>query len=492
MLSELSIRLIQDKKIANIRQNAFSVPLFFRYLKDKYLFGSEDMASHSKHQDRREIFNIAIRPLLQFAAINNNIDLYSSLDHFLFNSYICPVEDIDWFRQAFWDVNSYGLSIARSLRDSDNLRHSKINSKSVKKILFIFKGPFRLAHADVLKDFLLNIKSDKSYEVQLLLLDHPPFDLPNIKIISFWKVQTVAQKLSMYIHLCRQNNYYNIVWVACVQNLSLYMGLRLSSNQSYWTMKRHSIIFPEVTKYATFISQYRNKVYNNVFWFGGRYRLNAKTTQLSKTQICQKYGDKVFALKDKFVYGSLTRDQKYQNLEYWKGIELLLLESSKSVFIYGASTLTDTVSRYINESKILTRNTINFGWLKGNTTDIASLIQVYVDTIPFGSGLTAAECILAGGCYLGVLSEINKEASFTNILFDAINLCSKTNVPYNTPMESLGIFSDYTSCIKQAKKLQHDKQKAYKLHVMQKRLLTNLNNLGQKYFTDDYLQYFLN
>ena len=138
MLSELSIRLIQDKKIANIRKNASSVPLFFRYLKDTYSFGSEDMASHSKHQDRREIFNIAIRPLLQFAAINNNIDLYSSLDHFLFKSYICPAEDIDWFRQAFWDVNSYGLSIARSLRDSDNLRHSKINSKSVKKILFIF------------------------------------------------------------------------------------------------------------------------------------------------------------------------------------------------------------------------------------------------------------------------------------------------------------------------------------------------------------------
>ena len=269
------------------------------------------------------------------------------------------------------------------------------------------------------------------------------------------------------------------------------MGLGLGEKQTYWTMKRHSIVFPEITKYATFISQYRNKIYNGTLWYGGRYRLKAIPTTKSKKDILQKFDEKILlAIDNNFVFGSLARDQKYQDLAYWQGIEKLLSKSSKSIFIYGAKSLTEQVQTYINNSIFLKKKSINFGWLKGNTADIASLIQVYIDTIPFGSGLTAAEAVLSNGCYLGVLTEINKEASFTNILVDAYNLASNKKLKYNKPMHSYGIFSDFDECIEYAFQLRNNIDATSRLHLVQKKLLLNLDTVGAEFFTSDYLKYF--
>ena len=168
-------------------------------------------------------------------------------------------------------------------------------------------------------------------------------------------------------------------------------------------------------------------------------------------------------VSNNFVFGSLARSQKYQSLQYWKGIEFLLLNSNESIFIYGSNDLPIYIKQYILSSDLLRNNTINFGWLNGKTADIASLIQIYIDTIPFGSGLTAAECILSGGCYLGTLSEINKEASFTNVLTDAINLSSNINLQYNKSAPSCGIFASFNETLNFAIHLRGKPEKVIQL-----------------------------
>ena len=139
---------------------------------------------------------------------------------------------------------------------------------------------------------------------------------------------------------------------------------------------------------------------------------------------------------------------------------------------------------------MLKKRSFNFGWLKGNTADIASLIDIYVDTIPFGSGLTAAECILSNGCYLGTISHINKEASFTNILTDALNLVNDNKVPYNSNIPDCGLFVDFNECIDHASSLYNDNQKKLNLRNVQVKLLKNLDKLGSEHFSKDYLQFF--
>ena len=140
-----------------------------------------------------------------------------------------------------------------------------------------------------------------------------------------------------------------------------------------------------------------------------------------------------------------------------------------------AHKIYQSCKKYIFNSNVLSKKSINFGWLDGKTADIASLIQIYVDTIPFGSGLTSAECVLGGGCYLGTLSEINKEASFTNVLVDALNISSKKQYSYNSNLPECGIFKTFDECISAALELSQNVDKASRLHQLQKTILMNLD-----------------
>ena len=201
---------------------------------------------------------------------------------------ICPIEDIDWFSKAFWDVNSYGLTLARKL--SQYLKTKKditrISGSQRKNILFVFKGPFSLAHSNVLNDLLNgSIEACQNTDIYLLLLDNPAIQIPNVKVFSFANLSLTSHKLEKFIALTRKVAFHNIVWVACIQNLALYMGIDLSRHSTYWTMKRHSIVFPEINRYATFISQHRNTNYNGAFWYGGRYRLKVVPTIKDKISI---------------------------------------------------------------------------------------------------------------------------------------------------------------------------------------------------------------
>ena len=495
MYSDLHLKLIQDQTILKYKPDCKSIYGYFAYLQEAYGFGSDSMATMEKNITRKIIFDIALRPVLQYCLNTSNVNLYSIIDHFLFKAYICQIEDLKWFSNAFWDVNSYGLAIARNLSKSikAEIRRKEERSKE-KKILIVFKGPLILAHSKVLQDFLDGASSKRDQpEIHLLLIDNKSVEIKNVIVKSLASINdgSTIDKLSEFVKYCKYHDFYNIIWVASIQNLTLYMGLGMAKNQTYWTMKRHSIVFPEVTKYATFISQYRNQFYNNVFWFGGRYRLKAEASTKTNHEILRKFDPKILSIiQKKFVFGSLARSQKYQKLDYWKGIEYLLHKCPDSVFVFGTQNLSSDINLYIKSSKILQARTINFGWLNGETADIASLIQVYIDTIPFGSGLTAAECILSKGCYLGTISEINKEASFTNILTDSINLVSKHKVSYDESLNSIGIFSSYSDCINYAIALKSNPKLLLKMHSLQKYLLKNLDALGEKYFFEDYVNFF--
>ena len=78
------------------------------------------------------------------------INLYSEIAHLLFINYIRRDEDPVRFRRAFWNVNNYGLRLARlvgkaSSQSDSNPHH---DGNNIKRICFVFKGGFHLAHSE--------------------------------------------------------------------------------------------------------------------------------------------------------------------------------------------------------------------------------------------------------------------------------------------------------------------------------------------------------
>ena len=205
-----------------------------------------------------------------------------------FFRYIRRDEDPVRFRRAFWNVNSFGkqlsLRLANELRipfiahpNKGKLNQTCVNHspKNQHKIAFIFKGKFALAHAEFLHEFLRgSVAFIPRVKITLILVDDDSSNLRNtgidhVEIISLPKSNTF-DKLKFYYEVLKSKKFDHISWVACVQNLSLYMGHRLCRSQSYWSMKYHSIIMDSLDKYAGLGFGGKSFEFDGVQWFRGR------------------------------------------------------------------------------------------------------------------------------------------------------------------------------------------------------------------------------
>ena len=105
----------------------------------------------------------------------------------------------------------------------------------------------------------------------------------------------------------------------------------------------------------------------------------------------------------------------------------------------------------------------------GSLLNIASLIDVYLDTIPFGTGVPAVESILRGAAYITTPSRLNDEASLINILLDK---------PYVSEKHSdydpiLGVCSSFSESVSLADKLLKSSELRNSLNKIQARIFTD-------------------
>ena len=125
------------------------------------------------------IFDNCIRPVLDKnhnAEIKEAIRRYSILDHMLFQPYVRREENPVRFRRAFWNINTYGIKIAQRFEKVSRQKgsHRLQSEKHVKrkKIAFILKGPYKLAHVEFLHSFLRGCAIFSRFvEVSLILID---------------------------------------------------------------------------------------------------------------------------------------------------------------------------------------------------------------------------------------------------------------------------------------------------------------------------------
>ena len=145
--SSVNAERLYDERI-NLQEIIFKKPVKgVKILKAEWKFGkvSEIWDDY--------IFDHCIRPVLDKndnANIRDAIRRYSYLDHLLFEPYVRREENPVRFRRAFWNINSYGLRIAKRFEKVSrpiNIHALKSTDPKRKKIAFALKGPYIFAHA---------------------------------------------------------------------------------------------------------------------------------------------------------------------------------------------------------------------------------------------------------------------------------------------------------------------------------------------------------
>ena len=484
--SDLRQRLIESSQISNLVENNQPGELI------KLLEQSFSFKETFNPNDLTDFFDICFAPMLQNAVNKQDIDLYSFIDHQLFSKYINKIEDIEWFKKSFNDVARYGIVLGHRIKSSFKPPKSSFYPNGIngiyKKILFVIKGPFKLAHADVFSTFLngLNKNNTKNIIVTVLFLDDAAKNFERVRVISFQSIKTTKEKIRAYEELTHTQTFYNIIWIACIQNLPLYLSLKRSHLTSYWTMKRHSIAFRDIDKYATLFSTYKNKFNEGVFWYGGRCSIDLKEPTLLRKDLANKYPTlkKVLQNKGSVVFGSLARSQKYHEISYWEGVLKLLEIHTNAYFVYGHSgnTWSEEINKIINNNPQKSR-VVDVGWLNGDTRNIAQIFDIYLDTIPFGTGVPAAEAIMSGAAFVGTLSKINEEASLVTLMSQAKGLDPTTEC------EQIGILAKFEKSIRLTNHLILNTNDRKTINSNQKQILQE-SITNKEDFTSDYMEYF--
>ena len=415
------------------------------------------------------------------------INLYSEIDHLLFSTYIRRDEDPVRFRRAFWNVNNYGLRLARFVGNSfpENVVpkfNDIVNEK--KRICFIFKGGFHLAHSEFFQEFLVGTKYFKTQvEVTLFLIDESQERLKNrgldhIKIVSLSEIKSPSEKLIAYKNYMLTHPFDHISWVACVQNLSLYMGYKYAPTQSYWSMKYHSIIMDSLDKYAGLGFGGKSFVYDDVEWYRGRAFPSLSLPKINK-KTKQKLLISAGIPENAFVIGCFVRSEKLNNVAFWDLIEKVLLENENAHFVLAAPSLPDFIKARMRQ-KPFQKSFHHLGWV--NTKQWCQCLDLYLDSFPRGSCLTILEAIKMGVPTILFDSEHNRESSALPYLSSAMN--SEKIPPGVLSIESTIRLTDAVTKLIRSKQLLTD------LSRDQAQLLTNLEGRNILY-AKDYLNYFL-
>ena len=208
-------------KSAELQKIIFTKPLEgFNILKQEWKFGqiSELWDDY--------IFNTIIRKVLdenQKITDLSSIDRYSIIDHLLFLPYIRREEDPVRFRRAFWHVNAYGQFLSHYLFSQlkanstfkDRIGTSNnLSLRAQKKIAFVLKGPYQLAHVEFLHNFLDGCSLFKSkVDVHLILIDascDEVSDLDHISIHSLSEHSKATLKLLKYSEYCSAHQFDHI------------------------------------------------------------------------------------------------------------------------------------------------------------------------------------------------------------------------------------------------------------------------------------------
>ena len=341
--------------------------------------------------------------------LQKKVNLCSYLQHKLFRQFVKRVNTADHFAAAYWRIADLNLPIAREIDfclDKKFPVRLNLEKLNLQKTLWIIKGPFDLAHMDCVKNFLYGesifkknvggICDDSSSQNILCFLDIPvPLELKNSS--NVFSLETKQTNTFLKLYRLREYIYCSgvrtIIWPSVFQDHSLYMGVRHAEQQIFWSAKHRIQVLPRtIDQYFFGGFSKHSEIFRGVEWKYGRSdltswrglkRLNIEHSALSNDSLIPS---NLKSIKNnfQFILGSCCVEEKYTSAAFWEAINHILCKFPQAAYCFTGQSVLPEVESIIGQLEC--RDRLFFvGWQK-NIDIYVSLLDVYLDAFPFGSG----------------------------------------------------------------------------------------------------------
>jgi hypothetical protein len=268
-----------------------------------------------------------------------------------------------------------------------------------RKICFVIQNAVLLGHTEVmLKTVDAWIDANLNVEIWLAAFGgvDPNFakllEQRSIKLIEplIFKGQKIP--LSQAFLLFRQQlddfNINTVVWVSVPTSASYALAMRLAPRQVFWALKFHPIYVPEVDVHICGGHKSESvRIYNDNTWSVAPFPL---TVALKDNQ-----SEDVKAFRRKFpddvvLLGTLAREEKINSPEFLSAVCTILSRNPTAHYLWTGRQQPETVLAAFQNAGVAARCHF-IGWVDTNL--VAEAIDIFLETFPFGCGVTGYQAM---------------------------------------------------------------------------------------------------
>jgi hypothetical protein len=354
-------------------------------------------------QERDAHFDALIEALRQVVAARK-VDLALHLEALIYNNVVKLIEEETYVHGKMARIIPLMDEIGCYVRDLLPELPAAQPSVSPPRIGFIFPTGVILAHSKVLlsicqamhesgmrsiapaiyvvgpaqADFVQAFKAC-GVPVKILSGEHGPSNSPVINRVAALRQALATDGIRI------------ATWVSAPPGAAFYAAARVAERQAYWSMKFHGMIAPGIDHYVSCASCWETeKTVHGQEWLCGPVSFK---DALAGGDPAQTAAFRAHFPADAVLLGVLAREEKIFSPPYLEAVAEILRRSPKALFLWSGRSEHEGIRRFFTERGLSDR-TPYIGWV--NTATITPALDIFLETFPFGCGMTAAQALAAG------------------------------------------------------------------------------------------------
>ena len=351
-------------------------------------FASEDIDNFYIHHNNAG-------KIIKILAENKKIDEALYLEAIFYKKLVKIIETEDHYNKSFsifkdelWNCGKY-FSDQKNIFKSSNVIAFAIQSNVIlghsEATILIIKN-LKLLYPDLqiyILSFGIKISSDFKKIMDGLNVD---ILSPPIKFNSYLESFKWGRKT------CQDFNIGTVIWVSLPTIVSCIFGYGLAYKQIYWTLKFHSVYIDKSIIHIGCGNVGLNKTETIIN--GNLWKVFAPPLSLD---VIQNNELAINILKNKFskgkIFGTLAREEKFNSIEFIETLIAILTKCPESVYVYTGRKNSEFLLNNLKKFNLLNR-CFYIGWV--DTNFYSELIDIFLETFPFGCGITGVQSLFQG------------------------------------------------------------------------------------------------
>jgi hypothetical protein len=234
----------------------------------------------------------------------------------------------------------------------------------------------------------------RPFVVSLSTFDHQLLSaLRELGIECFWPPSTdggIVSTAEWARAVIRREVCSTAIWVSVPCVVSFLFGLGIAPKQVFWSLKFHPVHLGPSILHIAMTPPGRGDVH-----FGGKtWKRFSPPLSIPESSIDDQ---KIASLRDrfdgKFIFGALARTEKFNSITYVDAVIKIIHSCPGSVFVYTGRQDSLTIIEGFRKAGLV--NSLRYvGWV--DTGLYARSLDVFLETFPFGCGVTGAQAVNSG------------------------------------------------------------------------------------------------